>query len=624
MWGNWVLERISSWFETRIDPFRQPSSDQLNAGQFSALWSFVRQAKGAFFALLILGIATGVIEVALFIFVGMLVDLLTENTPNSLLEQADLTFWTIGLTVLFIRPTLMILSSLIGEQSIQANFSPLIRWQVHRRVMSQSLSFFQSDFSGNIASKTWQSGQAAAEVIGTALQIVWSNIVYCLSVVMLMSWLDLRLSLIVVLWITLFSYIAYIFVPLTRKRSRSSAEASNSVNGHLVDVYSNAQTVKIFSSLATEESYLRTSLAHFIDQSKRFLRIITGGKAALVMLSSTFITALGVTTVYLWVGGQLTAGQVALILGLVLRLDAQMSVLLGLLTNLFRSFGTFQSSMEMASKPLSLQDREGAKALRLEKGRILFDEVSFGYHCERPVIKNLSLTIEPGEKVGLVGSSGSGKSTIANLLLRLYDVDRGRITIDGQDIRDVTQETLRAYVGLVAQDTSLLHRSVFDNISLGKDGVTVPEVWKAARHAQALEFIQNLRDAKGRSGFDAFVGERGLQLSGGQRQRIAIARVLLKNPPILILDEATSALDAKLDADIQEALVKAMQGRTVLVIAHRLSTVASMDRILVMQDGCIVEQGTHSALLAYGGIYAELWNKQFSSQTFADVQPAAV
>lgn len=609
-----MTELLIKWFETRISPFKPIHDDITLKTPFGLLLHFVKQARWPFISMLLLGMANGIMDVLLFVFVGKVIDYLTNASPTTF-HTNNLTLWAIGATVLVLRPALGTLASLVSEQIIQANFSPMVRWQVHRRIMTQSVEFFQKDFAGNVASKVWQSGQSAAEIVGSLLQIVWSNVVYVISVVALFGWLDWRLSLIVVVWIAAFAIVANIFIPLTRARAKISAEASNAVNGHLVDVYGNIQTVKLFASKATEEAYIRGSLGHFIDSSKSFLRAVTGGKSLMILLSSISITFIGITVVSLWMNGKITPGQIAIIFGLVLRLDGQLNVLLGLLTNLFRAYGTFQSSMSLATKPLLLADRSNASNLHVTSGRITFERVAFNYGRERQVLDDLSFTIGPGEKVGLVGHSGAGKSTIAHLLLRFYDVQSGAVTIDGEDVRNVSQETLRECIGLVTQDTSLLHRSVMDNIRIGRDGASLEEVTNAARRAHAFDFIEALQDAKGRRGFEAHVGERGLQLSGGQRQRIAIARVFLKNPPILILDEATSALDAELDADIQETLLDVMDGKSVLAIAHRLSTIMKMDRLLVLEGGRIVESGTHEALLNDGGIYASLWQKQFHGLT---------
>ncbi len=606
-----MISYIFSWFERRIDVFKSREFSFDTDVAFRNLLLFVRSEKKHFIVLLLLGSIAGLLDVTLFLVIGWIVDLLISNKPNDLLLEHGTSLIAIGFVVVVLRPCVTILMSLVGEQTIQANFSPVIRWLVHQRIMSQSIDFFQKEFSGNIASKTWQSGQAAAEIVGSLLQIVWSNVVFAASVIALFGWLDWRLGLAIVTWIVLFIVIARIFIPMTRNRSRASAEASNTVNGHLVDTYSNIQTVKLFTDNPTDDAFLRGSLENFISRSKWFLRAVTSARASMSILSSSVLAIIGFISLRLWMGGDLSAGQVAVIFGLILRLDGQLNVLLGLLTNLFRSYGTFQSSISMAIKPVALLDRADATEMKVPSGRVVFNHVSFGYRENTPIFDDLSFTIEPGEKVGLIGYSGAGKSTIVNLLVRFYDTQAGSIGIDGQDIRDVSQSSLRRHIGLVAQDTTLLHRSIRDNIGIGKSDAGLADIMEAARKAHAYDFIQTLVDGHGRQGFDAHVGERGLQLSGGQRQRISIARLMLKNPPILILDEATSALDAKLDVDIQNNLYGMMEGKTVLAIAHRLSTLLRMDRLIVLDKGRLVETGTHEELVSRGGVYAELWHKQF-------------
>ncbi len=518
-----MIGSIFEWFESRLDPFRSVEGEISPRSGYKILWRFVDSAKFPLASLLVVGLLSALIDVAMLALVGEIVDLLAKADPSSLLREQSSFLLGAAAIVLLLKPLTVILGLLVADQSVQANFSPLVRWQMHRRLMAQSLEFFQREFAGNIASKTWQSGQSAAEIVASLLQIVWSNLVYAVSVLVLLSWLNVWLSALVLAWIACFAATSSFFVPLTRKKSRISAEAFNAINGHLVDVYANAQTVKLFPAKATEEDYVRQSLQSFVAKSKDFLRIVTAGRSAMVVQSAVFTTLIGVVTIWLWEQGRVSVGQITLIFALIFRLDGQLQMLLGLLTGLLRSYGVFLSSMEVMTKPVLLRDKEDALALPLTNTRVVFDAVQFGYSGSKRVINGLSFAIEPGEKVGLIGSSGAGKSTIAHLLLRFYDVEAGRITVGGTDIRDATQLSLRNNIGLVTQDISLLHRSVLENIAIGKDGASRSEIVAAARRAHALEFIEGLEDGYGRKGFEAHVGQRGLKLSGGQRQRIALA-----------------------------------------------------------------------------------------------------
>jgi ATP-binding cassette subfamily B multidrug efflux pump len=477
--------------------------------------------------------------------------------------------------------------------------------------MEYSIDFFNSDFSGNVASKVWQSGRSASEVIVSALQFVWSNLVFIGSTLTLLLLLDWRLCIIVITWIALFITIANIYVPKTRERSKISAASGNKLNGHMVDVYSNIQTVKLFNPKHSEEAFIKKSMEDFIIKSGHFLRTLTASKFLMLFLSSVALTSTGFVAVYLWSNKQISPGEVTLVFGLMLRLDAQLNILLNLVTGLFRSYGTYQASIDLIDKQHSSISRFNSTKLDKVCGGINFIGINFGYNKKNEVLKEFCLTIMPGEKIGIVGNSGAGKSTIANLLLRFYEADSGTIELDGQNISNIELEDLRENIGLVTQDTSLLHRSVKDNISLGRENTTLEEIRTAAKKAHALEFIESLVDSEGRTGFNAFVGERGLQLSGGQRQRICLARIFLKEPPIIILDEATSALDVRLDNDIQQVMKNIMKGKTVISISHRLSTVKNMDKIVFLHNGYAEEIGQHELLIQNGGRYASLWESQY-------------
>jgi ATP-binding cassette subfamily B multidrug efflux pump len=518
-----------------------------------------------------------------------------------------------AIVILFARPFFGLLASLVGDQAIQRNISPFVRWKLHRHIMEYSIDFFNSDFSGNVASKVWQSGRSASEVIVSALQFVWSNLVFIGSTLTLLLLLDWRLCIIVITWIALFITIANIYVPKTRERSKISAASGNKLNGHMVDVYSNIQTIKLFNPKHSEEAFIKQSMEDFIIKSGHFLRTLTASKFLMLFLSSVALTSTGFVAVYLWSNKHISPGEVTLVFGLMLRLDAQLNILLNLVTGLFRSYGTYQASIDLIDKQHSSISRFNSTKLDKVCGGINFIGINFGYNKKNEVLKEFCLTIMPGEKIGIVGNSGAGKSTIANLLLRFYEADSGTIELDGQNISNIELEDLRENIGLVTQDTSLLHRSVKDNISLGRENTTLEEIRTAAKKAHALEFIESLVDSEGRTGFNAFVGERGLQLSGGQRQRICLARIFLKEPPIIILDEATSALDVRLDNDIQQVMKNIMKGKTVISISHRLSTVKNMDKIVFLHNGYAEEIGQHELLIQNGGRYASLWESQYRS-----------
>lgn len=606
-----LLDRLFTWFETRIDPIRSDQYDIEPGGTFHLLWQFVSQAKLAIAVMLLVGLASGLLRASLFYMVGKLVDLLAHHDPELFLNQHRVALVAIAALLLLGRPALAATETLLGQQVILNSFCTLVRWQSHTKVMRQGLEFFYREYSGRVTTKVLQSGNVASDLVATSLQVVWSYIVFAGSTVTLLGLLDLRLAAIVLIWFLLFAITAYKFVPEIRRRARSAADSQNTLTGDLSDAYANIQTMLLFSPKPSEDALMVSSFQKCLSTFHHFFRATGSVKGVLSVLSSTSIVVSAITAIQLWRAHIISIGDLALIFGLILQLDSQLDALMGLLTGLFRSLGSFQSCMDVVMRPPTVSDRIDSATFTFRAGHIRFEKVTFGYTKPTRIIDCVSFNIEPGQKVGIVGRSGSGKSTIVNLLLGFYDVDGGRILVDGQDIRDVTRASLRERISLMTQDTSLLHRSVFENIALGKATATEAEVREAAERAHALEFIESLLDSKGRAGFDAHVGERGLQLSGGQRQRIGLARVLLKNAPILVFDEATSALDSRLDANIQASLMNAMQGKTVLAIAHRLSTIAKMDRLLVVEGGRIVEDGSHDELLSIGGLYCELWRKQF-------------
>ncbi len=606
----WIYRLFERW----LDPFKTSDRDAVPTTAFPFIWYFVRQAKGVFLAMLILGGLVALMEAALFWFVGRLVDLLTAADRASgwagLMDSHGPELVVMLVLVMIVRTLIIALSALVEEQVIVPGFFSFVRWQAHRRVARQSVAFFQNDFAGRVATKVWQTGQATGDFMVSLLQVIWFSIVYAISTIALVGSLHWQLAAVVVVWLIVFGVLAKRFLPRVRKAARESAEASSMVQGRLVDGYSNIQTLKLFGSQERDDAYIRDGMVQFIGVMLPFTRGLSGIRISLGFTSGIMISVIAVLTIDLWIKGTVSTGGVAFTMGLVLRLNMLLGRMMTQLNSLLRNFGTIQNSMETVARPQLVPDAVDAKPIVVRKGEIRFDAVKFHYSKGEGLFEQLNLVIKPGERVGLVGRSGAGKSTLVNLLLRFYDVEGGQITIDGQNIADVTQDSLRSSIGMVTQDTSLLHRSVRENILYGRPDASEADMFEAARSSEADQFIATLNDPKGRTGYDAHVGERGVKLSGGQRQRIAIARVMLKDAPILILDEATSALDSEVEAAIQDHLYELMTGKTVIAVAHRLSTIAALDRLIVLDGGKIVEDGTHGQLVANGGLYAKLWARQ--------------
>ncbi len=562
------LRPLFSFFETWIEPFAPRAAIEPPGGLVGFVWFYVRQAKAPFIAMLLLGGASAAIEAALFWFVGRLVDILatvkaSEGWSGLLASHGS---ELLGMLVLIgvVRFVVVLLMALVDQQIITPGFYNLVRWQSYLHVARQSVSFFQNDFSGRIVTKVWSGGQAAGDVVTSFMDSIWFVGIYAVSTLVLVGQLDGVLAVVVFVWLVIFGVLARYFVPRIRAHSKETAEASSMLSGRMVDAYSNIQTLKLFGRDEENDRYMRQGFEIFQATTLNFTRFITGVRASMALLSGIMIVTMAGLCVDLWLRGLISSGAVAFTLALVLRLNFLLGRMMVQFNGIMRNIGTIQNAAETISRPIGLVDQPDAQPLTIASPSIRFENVRFHYGREKGVIENLSLSIRAGERVGIVGRSGAGKSTLVNLLLRFYDLEGGRILIDGQDIAAVTQESLRAQIGMVSQDTALLHRSIRDNILFGRPDADDAALRRAAAQAEALGFIDRLEDQRGRTGFDAHVGERGIKLSGGQRQRIAIARVMLKDAPILILDEATSALDSEVEAAIQDNLDRLMQARPCL------------------------------------------------------------
>jgi ATP-binding cassette subfamily B multidrug efflux pump len=616
-----------SWFETLFDPFSIVPVERPPDRLLAFYRYFIHPVRWLVLAVLLVSLASTVVEMALYVFLGQIVDW-AGSTPRA--EFFAVHGWQLAgmvFVVLVLRPVIALLSRGFNNLALVPSLTAMVRWQNYRYVLRQSLSFFQNDFAGRIAQKVMQTGPSLRETVGSLIDGIWTLTIYVGGTVWLFVGLDPWLIAPVVLWLAVYILTIWKLVPPVRQRSAAMAEASSGLSGRIVDSYTNIQSVKLFARAEREDGFVLEGFRTHIEAFLNFARTMAGLMVSLSTMNSALIVSVCGLGVYLWSIGSISVGAIAIATSLVLRLNQMSGMILRQITSLFENVGAVQNGMQTIARPYSLVDAPDATPLTVTQGEIRFEDVSFHYGRQSGVIDHLTLDVKPGEKVGLVGRSGAGKSTLVNLLLRFYDTEGGRILIDGQDITRVTQESLRAAIGVVTQDTSLLHRSVRDNIKYGLPEATDDEVIAAARRAQAHAFITSLEDLQSRKGYDARVGERGVKLSGGQRQRIAIARLILKDSPVLVLDEATSALDSEVEAAIQEQLYGLMQGRTVIAIAHRLSTIAVLDRLVIIDEGRIVETGTHSELLARGGLYAQLWRRQsggFLGVEELSAQPPAV
>ena len=557
-----------------------------------------------------LSAAFAVGEVLLYGFLGQIIDWLGASDPATFIEDESGRLMLIGVFVVVVLPLIALLSSLVNHQALMGNMPMTARWRIHRYLLRQSMAFFADEFAGRVATKLMQTSLALREAVMKLLDIFVYVLVYFITMLTLAASAHPLLAAPLAIWLVLYVVAIRYFVPRLQETAERQADARSEMTGRIVDSYTNIATVKLFAHAGREEGYARDSMDAFLHTVHPQMRLVTQFFSLIYFYNCLSIFAVGGLSIWLWTTGAVSVGAVAAVMALTLRINGMSQWIMWEVSALFENIGVIHDGMKMMEKPVAVTDATDAKPLKVSSGGVAFEAIRFHYGKGAGVIEDLSLSIAPGEKIGLVGRSGAGKTTLTNLLLRFYDLEGGRIRIDGQDIAHVTQDSLRAAIGVVTQDTSLLHRSIRDNIAYGRPDASEEEVLEAAARANALEFLRDLEDQKGRKGLDAHVGERGVKLSGGQRQRIAIARIFLKNAPILILDEATSALDSEVEAAIQENLFDLMKGKTVIAIAHRLSTISALDRLVVLDDGAIVEAGAHDELVARGGLYADLWARQ--------------
>ena len=608
-----------AWFESFLNPTAPPPPGAPPDGLARFYWHFVRQSRALVTALFAVGTFTALMDSLIPAFLGRVVHLTSEYRPAELWDRAGWQLGGMAVAVLVVRPAGMLARNLVTNQAIAPGMTNLIRWQSHWHVVRQSWTFFQNDFAGRVANRVMQVGPALRESVVATTNAVWYIVIYGGSAMLLMGRADPRLAIPLALWFVVYAVLLRWFVPRARERSRRTSEARSALTGGVVDSYTNILTVKLFARATDEDAYVSGLLDGHTAVYRNSTRLLTTWVLLLQVTNACMVVGTAGLSIWLWRRGAVGVDVVAMALPLAWQVNNIAGWVADSITTIFENVGVVQDSMRSIAVPRQRPDPPGARPLLVSAGAIRFEGLRFGYGTQRGVLHGVDLAIRPGERIGLVGQSGAGKSTLVNLLLGFYLPEAGRIVIDGQDIAHVTQESLRGQIGMVTQDTSLLHRSIRDNIRYGRPDAPQAEVVDAARRAHADAFIAGLEDWNGRHGYDAHVGERGVKLSGGQRQRVAIARVILKDAPILVLDEATSALDSEVEAAIQEQLDGLMEGRTVIAIAHRLSTLSRMDRIVVLDAGQVVEEGTHAALLAADGAYARLWRRQ--SGAFRDAAP---
>jgi len=613
-------------FEALIPGPAPLEDDQRNnpppGGLFAFYWYFISQARGVFAAMFFTALAIALIDTLVPVLIGQLVRLVESPDRAAALEQKWPMLAGIALAILIGRPLVVLLDSLMRHNAVVPGVSQMVRWQSHWHVVRQSLPFFQNDFAGRLASRVMQTGYSLRETVTASLRAVWYILAFSLTALVIMGVADWRLALPMLTWAICYLAFLRYFVPRMRDKARASSEGNSALVGRIVDSYANILTVKLFARAADEDAYVADAMRDHRARVSDHMRLSTRFMVILATMNALLVVSTGAVGIGLWANGSIDAGTVAMALPLAWQTSNMAGWVSWEISGIFENIGQVQEGMQTIAQPNLLLDKPDAGRLEVNRGEVKFKNISFTYPgTSKPVLEQFDLTIAPGERIGIVGRSGAGKSTLVNLLLRFYDLNEGRIEIDDQTIAHVSQESLRAAIGMVTQDTSLLHRSIADNIRYGRPRATDEQVLEAARQARADNFIAGLQDWQGRVGFNAHAGERGVKLSGGQRQRVALARVILKNAPILVLDEATSALDSEVEAAIQEQLTTLMQGKTVIAIAHRLSTIAQLDRLIVLDEGRIVEQGNHAQLLADGGLYAQLWARQsggFLAETIGD------
>ncbi len=615
-------DRMYAYFERLFDPLAASDVRRPPRSTAAFFWHFLGPVRWLLIATLLISGIAAVAELSLYAFLGQLVDWMMTSTPETFLDDHSWGLVGMAVVAVLLRPVATLASRGLMTLSLVPGLTNRVRWLNHRYVLRQSLEYFQNDYAGRIAQKVLQTGHAVREAVVNVIDGVWFLLIYLFGTLALFAGIDWRLLLPVLAWTLAYAAVIYFMVPPVRRKSAAMSEAHSMLTGRVVDSYTNIQSVKLFAHTEREDAFAQEAVARHTQAFRNLNRSIFAMTVSLTLVNTALIVLVAAVAVVLWLNAGISVGAIAVAVGLIIRLTQMSGWILRTVTHLFENIGTVQNGIETISQPYAVTDRPEAADLVVAEGEVRFENIGFHYGQEGGVIENLTLTVAPGEKVGIVGRSGAGKSTLVNLLLRFYDLESGRILIDGQDISEVTQASLRAQIAMVTQDTALLHRSIRDNILYGRPEASEEEMVRAAELAEAAAFIPELHDLRGRRGYDAHVGERGVKLSGGQRQRIAIARVILKDAPILVLDEATSALDSVVEAAIQSQLQHLMQGKTVIAIAHRLSTIAAMDRLVVVDKGHIVEEGSHAELLARGGLYAQLWERQ--SGGFLGVEDARI